>query len=83
MKAADGPLLNVKRVAELLGCSQANVYALIEDGELPYVSIGSAKGYRIDPEDLQSFVAARKTQRIQRRPKRKPPKPQLKHIRLN
>lgn len=73
-------LLTVRQVSEQLRCSVANVYGLIQDGELPYVPTGRRKGYRIDPADLERFIQERKIERTPQ-PKR-PPRPRLKHIKL-
>lgn len=77
----DASLLTVKQVAVRLGCSQANVYALLDSGELPFVSIGTAKGYRVDPADLQEFIDARKV-RKSAGVKGKRSRPRLRHLRL-
>lgn len=61
MRASDDfQLLTIKQTAALLSCSPANVYGLIETGSLPVVQVGRAKGYRIDPRDLDGFVQERK-----------------------
>ncbi|MBX3436063.1 MAG: helix-turn-helix domain-containing protein [Planctomycetaceae bacterium] len=77
-----GPrLLSVAQAARFLGCSEANVYALLETGELAYVPIGRRKGYRIDILDLESFIEGRKKK--QAAAPVKVPRPRLKHIRLS
>lgn len=53
-------LLSVKQAAVRLCCSAANVYSLIEGGELAVVRVGRQKGYRIDLRDLDAFIADRK-----------------------
>jgi excisionase family DNA binding protein len=53
-------LLTVNETAQRLGCSTANVYALIQSGELPVVPVGRRKGYRIDIRDLAQFADNRK-----------------------
>ena len=73
-------LVTVKQAAELLGCSEANVYSLLDGGELPFVCVGKSKGYRIDPADITRFIDKRKIQREGATPKA--PRPQLKHIKL-
>lgn len=72
-------LLTVADVARILVCSEGNVYALIDAGELPYVRIGKSKGYRIDPADLSAFIQKRK---VQNNGRSKAPRPRLRHIRL-
>lgn len=73
-------LISVAETARFLGCSEANVYALLDSGDLPYVLIGRRKGYRIDLRDLESFIERRK--RKQAAAPVKVPRPRLKHIRL-
>lgn len=75
-------LLTVQQAAARLCCSPANVYALIGAGELPFVCVGSAKGYRIDPKDLEAFVDRRKQAKQPRGKCALPPRPHLKHIRF-
>lgn len=72
--------MTVVDVAERLGCSRANVYALISRGFLPVVCVGRSKGYRIDLQDLERFIEQRKVQ--YEPPSPTAPYPQLKHIRL-
>jgi excisionase family DNA binding protein len=73
-------LLSVAETANVLGCSIANVYSLLEAGDLPFVSIGVHKGYRIDLRDLESFIESRKTRKSAHQNRQ--PRPALKHIRL-
>jgi excisionase family DNA binding protein len=73
-------LLTVKETADWLGCSEANVYSLLEKGELPYVSVGRRKGYRIDPTDIAEFIRRRKAWNQPAQPHL--PRPRLKHLRL-
>jgi excisionase family DNA binding protein len=76
----DQRLLTIKQTAEQLACSEANVYALISAGQLPFVRIGRRKGLRIDTRDLEDFIESRKVQYEQARPTQ--PRPRLKHIKL-
>jgi excisionase family DNA binding protein len=78
--ATDRRLLTIKQTAKQLACSQANVYTLVEAGELPFVRVGRRKGLRIDTKDLEDFIRSRKVQYEQARPT--PPRPRLKHIKL-
>ena len=74
------PLLTVSEVAHKLGCSQSNVYSLVEQGLLPVVCVGRQKGYRIAPADLDAFIDRR---RVQHQAAEKPtPQPRLRHIKL-
>ncbi len=75
-------LLTVAEAAQFLGCSETNVYALIDGGELPFVSIGRRKGYRLDRMDLEAFIDRRKQSKSVASPT-KMPRPKLKHIRLD
>jgi excisionase family DNA binding protein len=53
----EGGLLPVSEAAEFLGVSRSMVYALMEDGQLPYVKIGRAR--RIPRRALLAFAAER------------------------
>lgn len=72
-------LLTVRQAAERLACSPANVYALIEAGDLPVVPVGKRKGYRLDERDLVRFVQGRK---FVLRPAETPGRVRLKHLKL-
>lgn len=78
-------LLTIAQVADVLTCSPATVYGLVETGELPIITIGKSKGYRVDPEDLEKFVAGRRfTFRDTRIPaETKSHSTQFKHLRIN
>lgn len=84
MKSPNAPgewkLLTVKQAAAWLGCSAANVYALISTGALAVVQVGSRKGYRVDLRDLDAFVQQRKF--CLQPAKAPPPKAPLKHLKL-
>ena len=75
-------LMTIKQTAILLGCSTANVYALIDSGELPVISVGKSRGYRIDQRDIEEFVSRRKTWKGGARQRVPLPRPRLRHIRL-
>jgi excisionase family DNA binding protein len=75
-------LLTVGATALLLGCSRANIYGLIEAGELPVVAIGKTRGYRIDRRDIDAFIERRKTCKQTGKPALPPPRPRLKHIKF-
>ena len=75
-------LLSVNATAVLLGCSRANIYGLIEAGELPVVAVGKSRGYRIDRRDIDAFIDRRKTCKGARKPAPPPSRPQLKHIKF-
>jgi len=51
--------LTCEQVAEKYGVKVVTVWAWIREKKLPAIRIG--KGYRIRPEDLEAFEAARKT----------------------
>lgn len=74
-------LLTIAEAAQALGCSEANVYSLIDSGKLPYVPVGRKKGYRIASDDLDLFIRSRK---LQKQPAETKPvsRPRLRHIRL-
>jgi excisionase family DNA binding protein len=48
-------VLNVRRVADIVGCHPNTVYRLIADGSLPSFRIGHA--LRVRTEDLDAFMA--------------------------
>lgn len=75
-------LLTVTEAAVFLGCSRANVYGLIEDGELPVIAIGKSRGYRLDRRDIEEFLQRRKVQKVSDKPARPAYRPQLKHIKF-
>ncbi len=72
--------MSVREVADRLGCSQANVYGLINRGFLPVIRVGRSKGYRVDPNDLEAFLRQRKVQYEAAEPVA--PRPRLKHIKI-
>ena len=76
-------LLTIKEAADTLGCSETNIYSLIEAGELPVVAIGLRKGYRVDTQDIDAFILRRKQQKIVTPVKQPVSRPRLKHIRLS
>jgi|GEM_PF-3289681 len=53
-------LLRVSQAAERLNCSRRHVYYLIDDGKLPFLSIGEKKGYRIPEDALERFILRRR-----------------------
>jgi len=75
-------LLTVSEAARRLRCSATNVYSLIERGLLPFVRVGNAKGYRIDPKDIEAFIEERKQAKGGTPKTGVPPRPRLKHIRV-
>ena len=79
---ADPQLLSIVETAALLGCSRANVYALVNAGELPVIAIGKSRGYRIDRRDIEEFLQRRKFYKEGRQPAPPSARPRLKHIKL-
>ena len=75
-------LLTISEVAVVLGCSAANVYRLIDTGELPVIAVGKSRGYRIDRRDIDEFINRRKTRNVGEKSHTPIPRPRLKHIRL-
>jgi excisionase family DNA binding protein len=75
-------LLTIEQAAARMACSKANLYSLIRRGLLPVVCVGSVKGYRVDPRDIDQFIRERKQTKRSRSPAMIPPRPRLKHIRL-
>lgn len=54
-------LLTMKQAAERLAVSERSVWALIDAGELPRIVVGR-RAVRIDPADLEQFIASRRGQ---------------------
>ena len=75
-------LLTVADAAGILDCSEANVYAHVAAGRLPFVSVGRSKGYRIDPGDLAEFIRKRKVRNEGEKPNARRPHLKLRHIEL-
>ncbi len=77
----NGRLMTVKEVAVHVGCSQNNVYALINQGLLPVICVGRSKGYRIASADLEAFLRQRRVQNEAATPASSP-RPRLRHLKL-
>lgn len=75
-------LLTAREAAGRLRCSLTTVYALIGSGALPVVRVGKRKGYRIDARDVDAFIDERRHAKQPRKANGVPPRPRLKHIRL-
>ena len=75
-------LLTIADVARVLACSEANVYAIIDFGALPYLTIGRSKGYRVDQQDLAAFIEDRKKGKQGVEDKAPSPRPRLRHIEI-
>ena len=86
MRAAGDPglvqLLTVKQAAQRLACSAANLYSLIEAGDVAVVRVGARKGFRIDLRDLEAFIAQRKVRFEARAPQLFPSRVAVKHLKL-
>ena len=52
-------LLRVDQAAERLNCTRRHIYHLIDTGQLPALSIGRKKGYRIPEDALEAFILRR------------------------
>jgi excisionase family DNA binding protein len=72
-------LLRANDVAEILACSRSQVYALKDEGRLPFCKLGGLVRFR--QEDVEQFIAdsmvRSATQRAQH-----PRSPRLKHLHL-
>lgn len=75
-------LLTIKEAASRLACSRANLYSLIESGEVAVVRVGARKGFRIDERDLASFIAKRKVRFEVRQRTLLPSRIAAKHLKL-
>lgn len=76
-------LCTVRETARRLSCSVTNVYALLDSGQLPFVCVGNAKGYRIDLRDIEAFIDQRKRAKVPAETRSVPVRVSLKHLRLN
>ena len=56
--AALGNLYTINEVAELLGISETQVYALKARGKLPFIKIG--RSTRFEASDIRKFIDDRK-----------------------
>ncbi len=54
---AERPLLTVAETAELLGCSVASVYRMINAGTLPVIRLGGRKSTRVVTGELRRLLA--------------------------
>ena len=50
--------LSLTDVAEILGISMAQVYALVRRGELAAIKIGGRGQWRVEAVELEAFIAA-------------------------
>lgn len=55
----DEKLMNLEQVAEYLGLSMTQVYAMNRKGELPTIMV-TQKGLRVKPSDLDKWLEERK-----------------------
>lgn len=55
-RAAEGRLLNVAQVADVLTCSRSWVYRLIGDGRLKALRIGSRRGLRVTEKSVWDYM---------------------------
>lgn len=49
--------LQLSEVAEILGASSAQVYALVRTGELPAIKIGGRGQWRVEDTQLEAYIA--------------------------
>lgn len=57
--AASPALMTVDEVADHLSLGRSRVYEFLRSGELHSVKLGAAR--RVRPEDVESFISARRT----------------------
>jgi excisionase family DNA binding protein len=55
------PLLTIRQVGDVLGCSRASIYRLIDAGELEPIRVGTLP--RFAPEDLRSYIERKRSER--------------------
>ncbi len=51
--------VELSEVAELLGCSIGEAYALVSSGELPAVKVGGPGNWRVNTAALEMFIDRR------------------------
>jgi len=51
--------VELSEVAELLGCSIGDTYALVSSGELPAVKVGGPGSWRVNTAALEMFIERR------------------------
>jgi excisionase family DNA binding protein len=54
---ADNRFLTLSDVAEVLNISDSQTYALVRSGELPAIKIGGRGQWRIERDQLESYIA--------------------------
>ena len=54
---SEARFLRLADVADILNVSTAQVYALVRSGELAAMKVGGRGQWRVDPRQLDSFVA--------------------------
>ena len=54
---ADNRFLTLSDVAEVLNISDSQTYALVRSGELPAIKIGGRVQWRIERDQLESYIA--------------------------
>ena len=54
---ADTRFLTLSDVAEVLNISDSQTYALVRSGELPAIKIGGRGQWRVERDQLESYIA--------------------------
>lgn len=54
---ADSRFLTLSDVAEVLNISDSQTYALVRSGELPAIKIGGRGQWRVERDQLESYIA--------------------------
>jgi len=54
---ADSRFLTLSDVAEVLNISDSQTYALVRSGELPAIKIGGRGQWRVEREQLETYIA--------------------------
>jgi len=54
---ADNRFLTLSDVAEVLNISDSQTYALVRSGELPAIKIGGRGQWRVERDQLESYIA--------------------------
>ena len=55
-RAAEGPLVTVKKLMGWLDCSRAHAYRLIHQGEFKILRLGDVKGIRVTSKSVERYI---------------------------
>lgn len=74
-------LLTVRDVSQVLQVSVASVYAMVAEGKIAFLRVGTGRGsIRIDQRDLDEYLSTCRSERAEET--MRSPRPRLKHLTL-